>query len=190
MRMLQPILILATVVGATAGEYPNSGRPAVLVCLNPWTNIVIVRNAEAAASRIFAEIGVELRWQPDLRYCTREHGGIVITLTEGTPNRHPGALAYASPYEGVHIVVYFDRVREAESPANVPTLLSHVMAHEIAHILQGADQHSREGIMKRRWESADYMQMRKGSLRFSSEDILLIQHGLDRRAGLASAQTK
>ena len=61
----------------------------------------------------------------------------------------------------------------------VYVLLGHVMAHEIAHILQGVARHSERGIMKERWESSDYKQMLKGSLRFTEHDAILIKLGLE-----------
>ena len=64
-------------------------------------------------------------------------------------------MAYASPYEGSHVVLYFTRLREAISAESVSVLLAHVMVHEVAHILQGVAQHSADGMMKERWTSRD-----------------------------------
>jgi hypothetical protein len=38
-------------------------------------------------------------------------------------------------YEGTHIVVFYDRVKN--KPGSVSSVLGHVIAHEVAHILQG-----------------------------------------------------
>jgi hypothetical protein len=97
-------------------------------------------------------------------------------------------LAYASPYEGSYIVVYFTRLRDTVSPENVSALLAHVMVHEIAHILQGVSQHSEEGMMKQRWALRDLLDMKRRSLSFSMHDILLIHRGLERRNAIALAQ--
>jgi hypothetical protein len=181
--------MLATAARAMAGDEQGVQQAPVVVCLNPAGNSFIVLRGEATASRIFAAIGMKLQWQSDERYCTREKAAIVITFTEPTPDHDSEALAYASPYEGRHIVVYFKRLRETVSPGSVPALLAHVMAHEIAHILQGVAQHSPEGMMKRRWAKRDLVDMKWRPLPFSADDIVLIHRGLERRTALALAQS-
>jgi hypothetical protein len=61
-------------------------------------------------------------------------------------------------------------------------LLGHVLAHEIGHILQGVERHSSTGLMKERWDYRDYVEMQRQPLRFTAEDLLLIQQGLKNRA--------
>src|SRR5580700_7492825 len=65
------------------------------------------------ASRIFATAGVALEWR-DAEYgaCwnSDETRTVVLDFDSHTaPSEHPGALAYALPYQGSHIVVLFDR---------------------------------------------------------------------------------
>jgi hypothetical protein len=102
-------------------------------------------------------------------------------------NEQPGALAYALPYEGKHIVIFYDRVRTEVEPSRVPALLvpallAHVIAHEIGHILEGVNTHSRSGVMKARWSTDDYLDMAWKPLPFAPEDVFLIHRGLEQRA--------
>jgi hypothetical protein len=60
-----------------------------------------------------------------------------------------------------------------------PFLVGHVLAHEIVHMLQGVNLHSSSGIMKPRWDSRDYVDMQRGRLNFTEEDIRLIHSGLN-----------
>src|SRR5262245_23574648 len=168
MKKVRTILLVATAVTAMAGDDAGTTPQAVPVCLNPAGNQVIVYRAEAIASDIFAGIGIKLRWKTHARYCAREEGGIVITFEDVTTDRNPGELAHALPFEGSHIVVRLNRVREAISPAGVPVLLAHVMTHEIAHVLQCSDYHSAEGIMKRKWEPHDFVEMKWRPMRFTA----------------------
>jgi hypothetical protein len=92
---------------------------------------------------------------------------IVITLSCETP---PG-----------HIVVFYSRVCQKMSPARVPVLLAHVLAHEIAHILQGVQRHSESGLMKPQRDDADFFEMARKPLGFTEEDVDLIYRGLDAR---------
>jgi hypothetical protein len=52
--------------------------------------------------------------------------------------------------------------------------MAHVMVHEIAHILQGTDQHSTRGVMKAHWNSYDYVLMKTGRLTFTEPDVEMI----------------
>jgi hypothetical protein len=56
-----------------------------------------------------------------------------------------------------------------------------VIAHEVAHILQGLMRHSESGIMKAQWTGADYQQMTWKPLQFTDEDVMLIHRGLRAR---------
>jgi hypothetical protein len=69
----------------------------------------------------------------------------------------------------------------AADPSRAAKLMAYVLVHEITHILRGTDVHSREGIMKDRWNSADQEQIYAGKLTFTQADIELIQLGLESR---------
>jgi hypothetical protein len=116
-----------------------------------------------------------------LRGCPSE--GIVIDLSDDTPaSLKPGALAYAFPYEGTHIRVFYDRIIQHHGIRRMPAVLGHVLAHEITHVLQGLSRHSAAGIMKACWEQRDFDFMDRKPLRFTTEDIDLIYRGLAHRA--------
>jgi hypothetical protein len=101
--------------------------------------------------------------------------------------QHRGALAYALPYEGTHLVLLYDRASRTVPAPALPTLIGYVLAHEISHLLQGVSRHSDDGVMKAHWSSGDYADMQLGRLRFAAEDVELMRAGLDRRIRTASA---
>jgi len=130
------------------------------------------------ASGIFGGIGVKIRWR-DRHNCPAE--AIYVSLSRGaSAAEHPGALAYAMPSEGRQSVVFLDRVSYTD-PSVSGRLLGYTLAHEVAHILEGAIRHSESGIMKAHWGLRDQYQMRRGRLCFADEDVGLIYQGLDRR---------
>jgi hypothetical protein len=92
------------------------------------------------------------------------------------------ALATARPYaeSGVRIVIFYDRVVPLLRWKHAPqaTILGYVLAHEIAHVLQGIARHSTTGIMRVRWTENDFMQMGLGVFSFTNEDIQLMQRHL------------
>jgi hypothetical protein len=178
------VTLMAAMVGTTvwAGALPAAERQ-VTVCMGTTDNLSLENQAKAVASDIFAGIGVEILWQSP-RQCPAE--AILITLSNDEPaSLLPGSLAYAMPFEGTHIVVFYDRVKNR--PGSVSCLLGHVIAHEVAHILQGLKRHSESGIMKAQWIGADYQEMTWKPLQFTDEDVMLIHHGLRvREASFAS----
>jgi hypothetical protein len=97
-------------------------------------------------------------------------------------------LARALPFEGIHILVFYDRMRATVDAGMVPRLLAHVLVHEIAHVIEGNDQHSDSGMMKARWDAEDYQRMRHSSLGFTEEDLQLIRIGLARRISAGQNQ--
>ena len=141
--------------------------------------------AKALAGRMFAKIGISLDWGKGKPAGESSQPLIFIDLVTDTPeDRMPGALAYALPYEGAHITVFFDRIEKGAYPS---TVLAHVMVHEITHLLQGICRHSETGVMKARWTGMDFGGMRMTPLPFTREDVDLIYLGLAHRAAKTSA---
>jgi hypothetical protein len=170
-------------VAAQASELGQSAVGTVAVCMESGAiRPEVAMRAEETASKMFSGIGVKLDWRSG---CPAE--GLRISFSQDTPaKRLPHALAYALPYEGTHIVIFYDRVQRAVRPADVACLLAHVLVHEITHILQGIQRHSDQGVMKAAWDGSDYVAMTWQPLVFASEDINLIHRGLAGRAAQAA----
>ena len=130
------------------------------------------------ATEMFTAIGIRLDWRGGEPHRTSSERPILIELATRTPaDLMPGAFGYALPYEGVHIRVFYDRIQRAADSSLTPTVLAHVLVHEIAHVLERVARHSDSGIMKAAWTDRDYRQMRVG-LSFAPEDVALIQLGM------------
>jgi hypothetical protein len=170
-----------------SGKAIQTSQPlAVTACLSR-DNVALfdATLAEEIASRMFARIGIALHWREVGHNCPGE--AIVVSLTTRTPEGlQPHALAYTLPYEGTHIRVFLDRIRHQallNSPNFERHLLAHVLVHEITHLLEGTNGHSDRGVMKARWEHADFGQMMTSAgLPFTPEDVSLIRRGLELRA--------
>jgi hypothetical protein len=173
------VTMMAAIVGTSvwAGAVPVADQQ-VTVCMANM-DIRLEKRTKAVASDIFAGIGVKILWH-SLRNCPAET--ILISLSNDTPaSLFPGALAYALPYEGTHVVVFYDRVESKSKPGSTSCLLGHVIAHEVTHILQGVARHSESGLMKAQWTGADYLQMTWEPLQFTDDDVMLIHNGLKAR---------
>ncbi|MGD0579419.1 MAG: hypothetical protein ABSC08_10875 [Bryobacteraceae bacterium] len=137
--------------------------------------------ARMIASALFQTAGVKLEWHTGLRFCEAQRDQVIlVSLSMNTPkDLLPGALAYARPFEGVHIKVLYDRIATgAHSPQLRPYLLAYVIVHEITHILEGIDRHSDSGIMKAQWGEHERDLIMRTRLRFTEQDIEMIHQGL------------
>ena len=138
------------------------------------------------ANKMFSTIGIRLNRRSGEPPRTPSKRHIAIELTaDNPPHLLQGALGASMPFEGVHIRVFYDRIRSNAVPRGV--LLAHVLVHEIAHMLQGTDRHSDSGIMKAVWTHQDHLQMREGALSFTPGDVELIHRGLASRTPDAPA---
>ena len=166
------------VPGATADWNPER---TVTVCMERGEDSVVRFRAQSVASKMFAAIGVTILWRTPY-HCPAQ--AIQITVSEATPpTLFPGALAYARPYEGTHIRVFYDRIRQMYERKEVDwRVLAHVLVHEITHVLQGVNRHSDMGVMKAQWDGGDFSYMEWKPLPFTMVDLYLIYHGLAERA--------
>jgi hypothetical protein len=152
----------------------------VTVCMDPSADGREIRAAQSLASTMFARIHVRVDWR-ELRSCPVDGNALQVSLSEHTPEHQlPGAMAYALPYEGSHIVVFHDRVRKSV-PNRVAYALAYVLVHEMTHILEGITRHSKSGIMKAQWDRDDHFEMGLERLAFAPEDVDLIYRGLAAR---------
>jgi hypothetical protein len=169
---------------AASSIMARAPEPTILVCIenndappiSPWTL--------ATAARMFGNIGVNLKIRHGLRSCPA--GAIRISVTTQTPeDLNPGTLAYALPYEGTHIRVFYDRIAGRYPQDLVPRVLAYVFVHEITHIIQGDSGHSDRGVMKAYWDADDLLGR---PLAFTPRDIDLIMRGLKRLAQRAGTK--
>jgi hypothetical protein len=177
---------------AMAGASVCAGQSAaqevtVTVCIDPDPDVL--RGVRPLASKMFASIGVGIDWH-ERDSCPVGVGAIQVRMSHNSPSiRKFKTLAFAEPYDRNVIVVFPERVRELNTNGG-PSVLAHVLVHEITHVLEGIDRHSATGIMKNRWDDKDYFEMRRKPLRFAQEDVTLIYDGLKvRNAHVANAQT-
>ena len=180
------ISAMLAVAGAQAAETPQDTNQVATVCLQGTGGSDMVWYAKGMVSKMFAAIQVTIDWRVRLEDCPAQ--AVRITLSDAAPpGVDPKALAYAMPYEGSHVVILSQRINEDQSLTRARALTAHVMAHEIAHILQGVARHSESGVMKANWTQSDRVRMASKPLSFTDEDILLIHKGLAARAARAAS---
>jgi hypothetical protein len=181
MHLCRVILFGVVSTLALAQEQDSTVERKVTLCYDTLRDPWLVRRASALASKIYAPIGIQIDWRFTVRSCPQN--SLWIRTHDETPeNFLPGALGSSTPYEGIHIDIFYDRILRTVEPQLVSVLLAHVLVHESAHILQGMVRHSATGIMKAKWGAADFAQMAAVPLPFTPQDVAFIYMGLDKRA--------
>jgi hypothetical protein len=139
-----------------------------------WTRMLV--------TSMLGEAGVEVAWLKRPRP-SMEHGLIIRVLFDRadlTPNQF--VLARAYPFSGNPriVTVFINRIRAISHAVRIDEykLLAHVLTHEVAHLLEGAEHHSESGIMKQYWTKADCNAMAVRPLSFMREDIEWMQRAL------------
>jgi hypothetical protein len=187
------MMTMAAVIGSAAWASDRSGEQKVVACFEEnGSYLVEAPQARMIAAELFHSAGVKLELRTGRRSCEAQRDReIVVSLSMNTPpDLRPGALAYARPFEGVHIQVFYDRIANgAHSRQLRPYLLAYVIVHEIAHVLEGLDRHSDSGIMKARWDPREYDLMLTSQLHFAEEDVAMIHRGLAARAARHASET-
>jgi hypothetical protein len=89
------------------------------------------------------------------------------------PGHNPQALGMSQPFArmGLNVRVFYGRIRVASDREGRPeaTVLAHVLAHEIGHVLLRSNAHTKHGLMTDVWDDFEYDWMRKGLMFFTAE---------------------
>ena len=179
---------------AFAGE-----RMTVSVCTRGHLDEKLVAGAESATAALFQAIDIQVSWAKceiglEGDEAVQQHW-YTIRLRDGRPFIPPALAAldtlgeaFTSVDEPGYIVeVYYEAVESLATTKQTDprTLLGHVMAHELAHLLLGP-KHSHQGIMRAAWDNFDLSAMRQGVLKFTPDQAARLRellHGsVDRAA--------
>ena len=159
--------------------------------------------ATREASRIFAQVDVDIDWQTgnpeaDEAHTTDQSGPaafrdahvrpyLVVRIGRGLAfHVPPGELGISLPHTqfGVSATIFQERVESMCRCAgeDLAVMLGHAIAHEIGHVTLASDSHAPNGIMRARWGKADLDQAAKGSLSFTSQQGTEIRDYASRKA--------
>lgn len=180
---LAALVVMTTLNASGVQARPKTG-PDATICLNNGLDLEdtsVLDRAEMTTTQMFALIRVQLEWRGFGKPCPIDRDPILLVMMERTPaGADPWAFGSAMPYEGIHIQIFFDRIK-ANRPELVAPILAHVLAHEIAHVLEATDFHSATGVMKLRWGRGELESMRVRPMSFTPFDSILLHHGIDSR---------
>jgi hypothetical protein len=163
--------------------------------------------AEGEATRILAQAGVNARWTDcptspefngylDCRQPWQVNDYVLEVIPEsmvarlGKTGEAMGSTpaCFTGPY--CTAIVFYDRARAMVNGQTVvaPVLLGRAMAHEIGHLLLGANSHSPSGIMRASWSSSDLRRIVGPAMLFTEEQSRQMRTHLTKRAQSSQAQ--
>ena len=188
--ILRWIAFVGTITGFTAHAQVSACRNiTVHVQHRELPGSVNAGYAEKEASKILATAGVHVTWTTATPDHSKDRCGPPIILRFSIDDRsasNPRAFAYARPFnpDAGEITVFWEKLGKISARYMCPlgNLLAHVLAHEVAHILQARDYHADTGLMRSSWGAVDYFQMMRGHLPFTPVDIQLVHEGMELRA--------
>ena len=151
------------------------------------TDRALLERSIKIATELFAEVGVPVTWEqcrthPAQRKrspsCSQIADASVLQLRihdkdqSKRMNLRAWQLGYALPSDGgfgVVAGVFLHKVRDfsRSQGLDAATMLGHVMAHELGHLLLGSNRHALRGVMRPRWTRRDLHRSQIGALRFS-----------------------
>jgi hypothetical protein len=186
---------LLTSVAGTAE--PRKGTSLVLrvsVFDDAGVGAATLRNAQQEASRLFRRANIEVLWlqcpqnRPErisfgrcsevsfpshllLRIARRSRGATKSTM---------GMTFQSAGGEGCYTDLFYEPILELQMKNHLgaATILGHVMAHELGHLLLGTNSHSNDGLMRARWNPGELAQAAKGNLLFSAEESTRMRNRL------------
>lgn len=186
-------VLLLMITGAAASNGTNDGglpRVVVSVFNDAEVEEAVLHRAGEQVVALFQGAGVELTWQECAatvapRRCTdfESSGHLSLRIVRASANLKASVFGVAFLGEdgsGTQADIFFDEVKRlsAESGPPLETVLGHVAAHELGHLLLGTNAHSRSGIMRPRWTSTDLQSGSCASLQFLPEQAQRIREKL------------
>jgi len=153
-----------------------------------------IEQAEGEARRVFRNVGVEALWlncpqenSPEafLSRCSElsfpSHFRVWIhPVSHGLKVSTVGISFMGEDGRGCCAELFYEPIQQLEKDTLVSPsiILGYAMAHELGHLLLGANAHSPTGLMSAHWTPEDLTNATKGRLRFSKQQCLKIRRRL------------
>jgi hypothetical protein len=187
--MLLEIAATAAVVLTPQPRPDSETNVGVTIHLRTDVPANLLSNARQHAAAIYAAAGITIVWhdQDSASTCTARHPELSVGIVR-EPERgrklQDGAmgLAIVSPTStgGLAYIFYTHVQRTARTHYAEPgAVLGHAVAHELGHLLLPYGSHSATGLMRARWQTADFKALSTGSLRFSEKESVTMREQID-----------
>ena len=170
------------------GETPESARVSISVYNEAEVPAEVLTQAENEASQVFRQAGIEVRWlncripavsEEASRACREavfpEHLHLrIVRKSFGLRGETMGISFQADDGSGCYADLFYEPMEllHQSNATDLASLLGHVAAHEIGHLLLGANSHSGAGIMHAHWTPEELASAKAGRMVFSGQESL------------------
>lgn len=168
------------------GEAPETARVTISVYNDAQVAAAVLERAEYQASQVFRHAEIEVHWlncrvpgvsEEASRACREavfpEHLHLrIVRKSLGLKGEAMGISFQADNGSGCYADLFYEpmeRLHQSDG-TDIASLLGHVAAHEIGHLLLGANSHSRAGIMHAHWTAEELAIARVGGLVFLEKE--------------------
>jgi hypothetical protein len=193
-------LFLPIIAGASGARGAGASELMVSVYNDAGMPVDVLVSAETVASRIFREAGLHVAWlqcsgsgeQVSAASCAEVVVPTHLHVRIRARSRNLAGSTFGISYlaadgSGCYSDVFLAPITHlhAISGQGVGTVLGHVMAHELAHLLLGTNSHSDTGIMRAQWHKEDLLSASKGELLFTERQAQVMRQRVSSVAPLA-----
>ena len=178
------VLLCAGVAVARDGPSHSNGI-TVMVNNSVQMPVIVLRQSESEANRIFAFSGIQIRWlecAPGLGRedpCQRAPGEnefVVHFVRTGQTSLDSifGTAFVGQDGDGKYCDIFLDPIKETvrTTRTGLGPLIATVIAHELGHLLLGSHSHSFFGIMMPHWNQEELQRIAMGNFLFSKEEAV------------------
>lgn len=173
------------------GEAPGRVRVTVSVYNDAEVPEEVLGQAEVQAERVFRHAGIEVTWlncripavSEDASQACREavfpeHLHLrMVRKPLGLKGETMGIAFQADDGRGCYADLFYEPVEHLHQSdgTDIASLLGHIAAHEIGHLLLGANSHSAAGIMHAHWTARELASAKVGGLVFLERESRRMQ---------------
>lgn len=168
------------------GEASDSARVTISVYNDAGVPPDVLERAENEASQVFRFAGIEVTWlncyvpaesEEVSRACRQavfpEHLHLrIVRKPLGLKGETLGISFQAEDGSGCYADLFYEPMQQLHQTdgTDIASLLGHVAAHEIGHLLLGANSHSAAGIMHAHWTAEELASTKVGGLAFQQKE--------------------
>jgi len=180
MRIQWATVISVAVIGAATANAEEKIDADVYLS-DSYSSARILKQHKTIVSSIFLAAGVKIHWHDGKTV----PGAFEIRVVKfAPPSASKDALA-ATRIASADITIFEDRVLRRLSFAHLAeanVAPAYIVAHELAHAMQGEFRHSETGILKAHFDSDDFTAMYFKKFAFTDWDAKLLRIGLSARS--------
>jgi len=175
-----------SLLGKAPARVPASARLTISVYNDAEVPADVLKPAENEAWQVFRHAGIEVTWlncrlpavsEEASRDCREaifpEHLHLrIVRRSLGLKGETMGISFQADDGRGCYADLFYEPMEQLHQSdgADIASLLGHVAAHEIGHLLLGTNSHSAEGIMQAHWRAQELALAKVGGLVFLEKE--------------------